>query len=84
MKSTASEKAYGRKYSREYRKEKPEKVNEYLKKTVKERANRNKARVIMNAPKGTEVHHISGSAKNNAKSNLRIVKKHHGGGPKSR
>ena len=82
MKSTAKEKAYGKAYSKEYRKENPGKVREYLRKTVEERVNRNKARKMVNAPKGTEVHHISGNAKNNSRSNLRIVGRHHGGGPK--
>jgi hypothetical protein len=68
-------------YSRKYREENPEKVSAYLKKTVKERASRNKARKIMGAKKG-EVHHKDGNPRNNSKSNLVVARKNHGGGRK--
>jgi len=73
-------------YSRRYRREHAAKVRAYNRKTVKERANRNKARAEMIKRygkarlRGKDVHHISGSARNNSKKNLAIVKAHHSGG----
>ena len=75
-------------YTRRYRKENPEKVLAYNRKTVKERASRNKARakvakkVGKSKLKGKEIDHKDGNPRNNASSNLRIKKKGHGGGKK--
>ena len=75
-------------YSRKYRKENPGKVRAYNRKTVKERASRNKARAEVSKKvgkskiKGKEVHHKDSNPKNNSKKNLAIAKKGHGGGVK--
>lgn len=68
-------------YTAKYREEHADKVAEYNRKTVKERANRNKARRKLGA-KGGDVHHINGNPMDNSKDNLRVVKKHHSGGVK--
>lgn len=73
-------------YSRKYRKEHPEKVSEYNKKTVKERAARNKARKLAakkygkGAISGKDIHHKDSNPRNNSSKNLGIAKKHHEGG----
>lgn len=70
-------------YSRKYRKENPEKITEYNRKTVKERASRNKARAEMEkihgkaALKNKSIDHVDTNPLNNSKSNLKIRKKHH-------
>lgn len=40
---------------------------------IKRRANRNKARRVLKAPKGLEVEHKDGNANNNSRSNLKLV-----------
>lgn len=73
-------------YSRKYRKENPGKVLAYNRKTVKERASRNKARAEMakkvgkSKIKGKEIHHKDSNPRNNSKKNLAVAKKGHGGG----
>lgn len=73
-------------YSRKYRKENPGKVLAYNRKTVKERASRNKARaevekkVGKKAIQGKEIHHVDSNPMNNSKKNLAVAKKGHGGG----
>lgn len=73
-------------YSRKYRKENPGKVLAYNRKTVKQRASRNKARakvakrVGKSNLKGKEVHHKDSNPKNNSSKNLAVAKKGHGGG----
>lgn len=77
-------------YSRKYRKENPGKVLAYNRKTVKERASRNKARakvakrVGKSNLKGKEIHHADFNPKNNSGKNLKIAKKGHGGGTKGK
>ena len=76
-------------YSRRYRRQNRAKVRAYNRKTIKERASRNKARAIMvkkygkKRLRGKDVHHKSGSPRNNARRNLAIVKAHHEGGVKN-
>jgi len=73
-------------YSRKYRKENPGKVLAYNRKTVKQRASRNKARakvakmVGKSNLKGKEVHHKDSNPKNNSSKNLVVAKSGHGGG----
>ena len=75
-------------YSRQYRKDHPEMKTKDNRKTVDARVKRNQARREMEKKvgkanlKGKEVHHKDGNPKNNAKSNLEIKKKGHGGGKK--
>jgi hypothetical protein len=75
-------------YTKRYRKEHPEKVKAYNRKTVDERAARNAARAEYKkkygvaAVKGKEVHHVNSNPKDNKSSNTRLVKKNHGGGVK--
>ena len=75
-------------YSREYRKEHPEKIKEYNRKTVKQRAARNKARQEAedmygaSAIKNKDIHHADSNPTNNSRSNLKIRKRHHEGGVK--
>lgn len=86
--SKAQERKAKAAYSRKYRKENPGKVLAYNRKTVKERASRNKARakvakmVGKSNLKGKEVHHKDSNPKNNSKKNLAVAKKGHGGGTK--
>jgi len=73
-------------YSRRYRKENASKVREYNRKTVKQRANRNKARAMMvkkygkGRLRGKDVHHKNSNPNSNHSKNLAIVKAHHEGG----
>ncbi len=73
-------------YSRKYRREHPEKVQAYNRRTVQERASRNKARaevekkVGKKAIQGKEIHHVDSNPMNNSKKNLAVAKKGHGGG----
>lgn len=75
-------------YSRKYRKENPEKVLAYNRKTIKERASRNKARAEMEKKigksklRGVEIHHKDSNPRNNRPGNLKLAKKGHGGGKK--
>jgi hypothetical protein len=87
----AKEKKYKetkKKYSRWYRKNNPEKVKEYNDKTKDHKKSRRKARDIMKKKYGAskiknkEIDHKDGNPLNNNPSNLRIAKKHHGGGAK--
>lgn len=77
-------------YQRQYRKKNASKVLAYNRKTVKQRASRNRARAAVikskgkSAVRGKDIHHVDGNPKNNSKSNLRVVKAHHSGGPKKR
>ena len=86
--SLSAEKKAKAEYTKRYRREHPDKVLAYNRKTIKQRANRNKARKMMAkkygklAIKEKDVHHVSGSALNNRKGNLRLTKKHHSGGTK--
>ncbi len=88
--SKAQERKAKAAYSRKYRKENPGKVLAYNRRTIKQRASRNKARKIMarkygkSAIKGKEIHHKSGNALNNSVGNLKIARKGHGGGTKGR
>lgn len=90
MKTPLKRRIQARKYQRKYRVENKDKVMEYNRKTVKERASRNKARAELikrvgkSALKNKDVHHVDGNTKNNSKRNLRVVKRHHGGGPRRR
>lgn len=73
-------------YSRRYRRENASKVREYNRKTVKQRANRNKARAMMvkkygkRRLRGKDVHHKNSNPNSNHSKNLAIVKAHHEGG----
>lgn len=75
-------------YSRRYRKTARGKAQTraYNKKTVKERASRNKARAELasklgkKAIEGKDVHHKDGNPENNNSTNLKVAKKHHEGG----
>lgn len=73
-------------YSRKYRREHAAKVRAYNQRTVKERASRNEARAKMIKKygkarlRGKDIHHRSGSPKNNSAKNLAIAKAHHSGG----
>lgn len=88
--SLSAEKKAKAEYTKRYRKEHPDKVLAYNRRTIKQRANRNKARKILakklgkSAIKGKDLHHISDVRVNgeldNSLSNLKIVKRHHGGG----
>lgn len=84
--SKAQERKAKAAYSRKYRKENPGKVLAYNRKTVKERASRNKARakvakrVGKSNLKGKEIHHKDSNPRNNSKKNLAVAKKGHGGG----
>lgn len=86
--SKAAEKKAKAAYTKRYRKEHPEKVREYNRKTSKERAARNAARAEFEdkygkiKTQGKEVHHVNSNPKDNSKKNLRLKKKGHGGGVK--
>lgn len=73
-------------YSRKYRREHPEKVLAYNRRTVQERASRNKARAELakrlgkSKLEGKEVHHKDSNPKNNSSKNLSVAKSGHGGG----
>lgn len=77
-------------YQRRYRKEHPDKVAEYNKKTSLERSSRNKARRKVakskgkTAIKGKEIHHKNRNPLDNSSKNLQIKKKNHGGGRKKK
>lgn len=75
-------------YSRKYRKKNAKKVRAYNRKNSDKISSRAKARrkvakkVGKSKIKGKEIHHKDGNPKNNSSKNLKIVKKHHGGGVK--
>ena len=58
-----------RNYRREYVK------NTWNKKGKLDRAARNKARKMLNPPKGMEVHHKNGNPRDNRRKNLAVVSK---------
>jgi hypothetical protein len=78
-------------YSRRYRKSARGKAitRAYNRRTIDERASRNKARALMVKKhgkaklRGKEIHHKSSNPKNNTAKNLAIAKKGHGGGVKN-
>jgi len=88
--SLSAERKAKAEYTKRYRKEHPDKVLAYNRRTIKQRASRNKARKIMarkygkSAIKGKEIHHKSGNALSNSVGNLKIARKGHGGGTKGR
>lgn len=71
-------------YSRRYRKEHPEKVLAYNRRTIEERSARNKARrKLVEAGvsvRGKDVHHKNGNPEDNSKGNLVATVRHHEGG----
>lgn len=70
-------------YSRQYRKDNPQKVAAYNKATVAERSSRNKARASVisrvgkAAVQGMDIHHKNSNPLSNNSSNLAIAKRHH-------
>lgn len=66
-----------------YRKNREKKIN-YQKKRQPRDTSRKRARRKLGSPKGKDVHHIDGNPFNNSKSNLQVVKRHHGNKPGKR